>query len=323
MGVDINNEVNLEELSLEEIRKLAEEESRQQSEEIGKTKIEQPRNDDGTFAPKEKTEGAEESNDDGPEEFVFERTVDLGDGSGKQVFRGKGTTEVEALQNLADKLATAQEHATKKIRELAKKVPAPQAEERKFTAEDEFIYSQELLAKPTEAFKKLFKDVTGVDISQFKTVHQRNQAIIEAQQQTENRQKVGDQFVALHPEYDDTNDTNAKRMAEALQLSGDYSLDSFEKAYQFLKSSGLLVLKGEEAHAGAEAEKQVEERIAQKPATEVTPQRTKKASGISTKGRPAAQVLNTLPSEDDLYDSSKYSLEDVKRLANQQLAQKR
>ena len=44
---------------------------------------------------------------------TFRREIDLGDGSGKQVF--EGATEAE----LSDKLATAQMHASKKIREQA------------------------------------------------------------------------------------------------------------------------------------------------------------------------------------------------------------
>jgi len=44
---------------------------------------------------------------------IYRREIDLGDGSGKQVF------EAESVEELLDKLTEAQEHATRKIRELS------------------------------------------------------------------------------------------------------------------------------------------------------------------------------------------------------------
>ena len=47
------------------------------------------------------------------EELVYRREIDLGDGSGVQVFEGSSYDE------LIDKLANAQLHATRKIKELS------------------------------------------------------------------------------------------------------------------------------------------------------------------------------------------------------------
>src|SRR5579862_1314365 len=58
---------------------------------------------------------------DEPKTFFAERTIDLGDGAGVQVFRGKGASREEALEDMGDKLADAQRHATAKIRDLGKK----------------------------------------------------------------------------------------------------------------------------------------------------------------------------------------------------------
>lgn len=101
----------LEGLSIEEIRKLAE------------TSEEQPRGDDGKFIKKEEV----------PEPVKFRREIDLGDGSGKQVF------EADSQDELIDKLTEAQKNATKKIRELAAatKQPEPAKEPAKpLTAEE-------------------------------------------------------------------------------------------------------------------------------------------------------------------------------------------
>src|SRR5258708_4622409 len=49
--------------------------------------------------------------------FNAERTIDLGDGAGVQVFKGKGESREDALEDLSNKLADAQKHATQKIRE--------------------------------------------------------------------------------------------------------------------------------------------------------------------------------------------------------------
>src|SRR5215472_8244458 len=46
----------------------------------------------------------------------FERVIDLGDGSGVQKFTA------DSMEELVDKLARAQEHATRKIREQARQI---------------------------------------------------------------------------------------------------------------------------------------------------------------------------------------------------------
>jgi len=57
-----------------------------------------------------------------PTEFEAERIIDLEDGSGKQVFRATGATPTDAWANLSEKLAEAQRHATRKIREQAQRI---------------------------------------------------------------------------------------------------------------------------------------------------------------------------------------------------------
>lgn len=244
-----------------------------------------------------------------PKTFFSERTIDLGDGAGVQVFKGKGDTREAALEDLSDRLVDAQRNATKKIRDLnaAAKV---QPVEKTFTPEDESLYSAELLKTPTQAFKKLFKEVTGVDVEEFKTVTAREKAF----QASQERKRAGDAFVAAHPEFEDT-PRNGKLINKWLTLHNDFSSESFEKAYQDLNESGLLDVKGEEASAeqkAAEAEKQ---RIAAE-AKELSSQRTRKASGLSTQ-RKTVVPTPAAPTEDDLYSMD---LVQLRKLANQQLA---
>src|SRR5690349_14030031 len=80
-----------------------------------------------------------EEQEDEPAETVFRRTIDLGDGSGVQVF------EAPTLEELVDKLAEAQRNASKKIRELVIK----KKEEEKTTADEEFVTAQNLMSRPT------------------------------------------------------------------------------------------------------------------------------------------------------------------------------
>ena len=67
---------------------------------------------------------------------IYQRRIDLGDGSGVQVFNAG------SMEELVDKLVTAQENATKKIRELNAAVPKPQVQKER-SADEEFVLSQE------------------------------------------------------------------------------------------------------------------------------------------------------------------------------------
>src|ERR1700730_17749344 len=92
------NDAELEELSLEELRKLADGEQPVRKEE--KPKVE-PKDE-------ETDEIDDDEEDDDEDEEKFTRTIDLGDGSGIQVFKAA------TLEKLLDKLSDAQVNATKK-----------------------------------------------------------------------------------------------------------------------------------------------------------------------------------------------------------------
>lgn len=294
--------IDPETISMDDLRKLAEEEAKKASTNT---------QDDADVKPDTQSQDDADTQDDSqsdaqPKTFYSERTIDLGDGAGVQVFKGKGDTREAALEDLTDKLAEAQRNATKKIRELnAKTKPV----EQKVSPEDEALYSAELLKTPTEAFKKLFKQVTGVDVEDFKTVTAREKAFQAGQE----KKSAADAFVVGNPEYADT-PRNGKLINKWCELHNDFSLNGLNKAYQDLSESGLLDAKGEEASVEQKDDKTIT-RIAPK-SEETSSQRTRKNSGLSTH-RSTVSTKPAEPTEEDMYA---LPLEELRKRANQQLA---
>lgn len=248
---------------------------------------------------------------DEPKTFFAERTIDLGDGAGVQVFRGKGANREEALEDMGDKLADAQRHATVKIRELGKQTKKvdPVVTVNK---DDEALLAAQLLSTPSAALEKLFREKYG-DPEDIK------QAVAEAKATKASQQKksIADTFVAAHPEFLD-NARNGQLINRWLTLHNDFSKEGFEKAYTDLNESGLLQVKGVEAGEEQRKAEAEAKRIADAAEAESS-LRTKRSSGISTQRRTATPV-ETAISEEDMYA---LPLEEIKKRANQQLAQSR
>src|SRR6266704_5157746 len=100
---------------------------------------EAPRDAQGRFTSPEPPAPVTEAEPVEDEPVLYRREIDLGDGSGTQVFEG------ETLEELVDKLADAQKHATRKIRDLnrqAKEVAAPPAP-KPLTPDEEYLVSQQ------------------------------------------------------------------------------------------------------------------------------------------------------------------------------------
>ncbi len=287
--------VDLETISMDELRKLAEEEARKQTTTTVPEKKEE--------TPTEEIEETEEQ----PEvkEFFAERSFDLGDGAGSQVYKGKGATREDALEDLTDKLIKAQESATKRIKELK----APKTQEPTITKEQESLLAAELVQKPSETIAKILK-AQGIDIEDVKE----SAKFVKTQKAITAKRTAADVFVAAHPDYADT-DHNGRLLNKWCELHNDFSTEGMNKAYQDLNDSGLLQVKGEEA-----GHVQVEDKSGTRtePKTEVTPitRVTKKASGVSTHSK-TVTVTRTEPTEDEL---NSMSLDELRRRANQQLA---
>lgn len=313
--------IDLETIPFEELRALAEKEAADAAAAAANQqpnadqKKDQPRGEDGKFkskqdaAPKEEEQKQDEQNDDDQEVTVYRREVKNADGS-------VDVYEDETLEGLLDKIAEGKENANQKIRQQelelkelrARTAEKPKAKE--VSADDEYVYSQEMMKTPTVAFKKMFKELTGRDIEDFGTIAQRMDAVAQA----EKNSLTVDTFLATHTDYEDT-PKNSAAMKLALQGTA-MNGDDFHKAYLHLKKSRLLDLKGEEAHADTngktkEAEPTVQAKV------ETTQQRTRKGSGVSTQSRTATPKPTTELSEDEI---AKLSDDQLRDLANKQLA---
>lgn len=299
--------IDAETMSMDELRKAAEAEALAASKTPEQIEAEKKAADEQAVVDKAEQErvAAEEAAKKTPKTFYRERTIDLGDGAGVQVFKGKGATSEDALEDLTDRLAEAQRNATKKIRELNAKVKP----EVRATPEDDALLAAELLKAPSSALDNYFKS-KGFDIEETK----KRNAEVAAEQETKKRQRIGNEFVASHPDFADT-PHNANLINKWLALHNDFSSDSFEKAYQDLNESGLLDVKGEEASAEQKAADAEAQRIAA-AAKEASSLRTRKASGLSTQRRSAVPPP-TEPTEAELY---KMPMDELRRLANKQLA---
>lgn len=292
-------EAELEAMSLEDLRKLAEVQAKEQS----TTPSDPPADDPPVTDPPQ-----DPPTDDPPaKKFTAERSFDLEDGAGSQVFKGEGATREEALEDLSNKLIAAQKNASKRIKEL--KTTAPKTPEPVLTKEQEALLAAELVSgKPTEVITKILK-AHGVDLEEVKETA----AYVKAQKENSKKKSVADAFVAAHPDYLD-NDKNGAKMNKWCELHNDFSLEGMNKAYQDLNESGLLQVKGEEAGQGQDKDKSGT-RIEEK--TQVTPPpATKKASGLSTHRRTTV-VTNNEPSEDELYSMP---LDKLRALSNKVLA---
>lgn len=294
-------------LTLDQIRAAADKEA-------AKTAEEQWRN---TAQPADDPDPDPEDPDD-PNVTVFRATIDLGDGSGVQVF------EADTQEELNEKLVEAQINATRKIRQQeaelkdlrSKTAVKPQPAE--ISEDDEYVFSQEMAKHPTKAIRAIFKRLTGREIEEFTTVGQRLDAVRDAEEQNQ----AMTTFLATHEDFDDRNQIDGKpnpngqlMKMKLAELGLPVTSENLHRAYLDLKKSGLLVLKSEEAHADPAPRAEATERIAQ-PTPEVTQTRTRRSSGVSSHSRRAAPATQE-PSEDEAY---KMPLDQLRQLANKQLA---
>ncbi len=302
------NEPDFDNMSLEELRNLA------NAEASGETA--QARDEQGRFVagkPAEAQAEGEGEGEGGQETVVYRREIDLGDGAGKEVF------EAPTMEELLDKIVEAKAHATRKIREQQAKLREVEQTREQNNADDEFVLSQELMSNPTAAIKKAFKQITGVDISEFKTVAERSQALEAAQaqqQETQRQEEASAGFMQAHPEYI-ANAANGKRLvrevnaligeAKASGRDVDYA-SVLEQAYSSLVTDGMLQLKSGDAQ---------EQPAQATPAATATPTRTpRRASSLASRAPVTNQSRTAEPSEEDLYSMP---LDQLRDLANRQM----
>src|SRR6185437_529244 len=269
----------------------------------------------------DETSLAKSAEEDDAETFVARRELDLGEGAGVEVFEAEGSSKEEALEALADKIADAKLNASKKIRQQEAELKdyrsrtAEAPKPKTITDDEEYVYWQELQKKPAATLKKMWKELTGYEVEDFVTAKQAADSIVTVQQQ----QKAVTTFLATHEDYEDQGQNGEKNKTLMLmkldQMKLPITSENLSKAYSSLKQSGLLLLKGEEAHADATDKAKEPERIAQ-PKVEAAQTRTKKTSGISTHSRSTVAPVNTEHSEDEAY---KMPMDKLRELANKQL----
>jgi hypothetical protein len=259
-------------------------------------------NDDLIRLAKEENEAPVVEQDE-DEVTLYKREIDLGDGSGIQVFTD------ESLEGLVDKLATAQVNATRKIREQATRLKALETPvvQTAPNDDDEFILGQELVTRPTKTIEKLVEQ----------QIARREEAM---KQKDERETAIAQDFIARNPDYL-ANQANGAKLFKYLQT---YKLtptvDTLEQAYTELNQSGLLEAKS--------AEVGDEQRVAENTNTATDNarighseerarvaepvQRKKVASGLSSRGSVAGSTVRTTgPSEDELYDMPLDKLRDL------------
>jgi len=300
-----------EEIAAREAAEAAEaEKAAALAKEAAERAAQQERDEQGRFKKKDDT--VVEDNGE-PDEWVFRREVPRSNGS-VQVYEGRGATEVEALQDLNDKLVKAQENATREVENIQKKHPKePEPSPTPEISEDqEYVFKQQFEKKPSEAFKAMFKELTGMDVTEFKTWQAAQKAAEEARTVQAQSLQTQRDWVATHPEYI-ISEENGNQMRDWVQSHNynEFTQENLEKAFEDLSERGLLKLKTDEASAPTTTEvptKVNEPARIEQPATvsvtEVTPVRSpKKASSVSTTRSPAP-VVKTEPTEDELYDMS-------------------
>ncbi len=218
--------------------------------------------------------------EDEPEEVVYRREIDLGDGAGVQVFEGGSYDE------LIDKLANAQLHATRKIRELSAVKKAEAAKE-ELTPEQEFLLAQELTSKPSKVLKSVFESMVGMPIEEFK----KKQAKLEQLESNQSSEQAAVEFVNATPDYF-ANPRNGERMTRYLQTyKMERTTENFKKAFADLSGSGLLEAKPA-SNGAANKQDDPDTRIAEAEPRTVVTQR-KAGSGLSSRGRSASSGQKT------------------------------
>jgi hypothetical protein len=288
-------EPTLEELRVNALKALTTPEEVQQEEPAAEEKPEPPRDEKGRFT---KADAPAEEDED--VEVVYERVIDLGDGSGTQVFRGKTYDE------LIDNLAKAQENATRKIRELsaAQKAATKVVDEAEGLTEDErFLLSQKILTDPASVIDMF------VDKAFKKRVEPRLKPVEDVARETRET-KVATDWVASTPDYYAC-ESNGKKIQKYLETQGkDITRENLQAAFEDLNADGLLVAKPAEKQDAESDTDKTGTRIGTTVATSVI--KRKVVGALPAKRQAQADVKASEHTEED---PSKLSTERLRELA--------
>jgi hypothetical protein len=245
-----------------------------------------------------------------PTKHIARQEIDNGDGSGTDVYEAEGATELEAYKNLSAKIAEGKANANKKIRELSSKVKTQTANDAQAQIDDDYVLQQRMRTEPAKAIKDMVaEELTKISKAESERKAQADAAI-------ERSKATQQEFVDEHPDYI-ANQRNAGVMTDWVKARGhqEFTTDSLNKAYESLKASGLLELKGADADGVAEVKTEDTQRTVA-PTVETTQQRSQRRGSTIATGRTTAPKASVAPTEDEAYS---LPMDKLKELANRQL----
>lgn len=247
----------------------------------------------------------------------FRREIDLGDGSGKQVFEG------DTWEELADKLADAQLHATKKIAEQDTELKAtrraavtPDPEEvvtglkpRELTTDQQFEIGQRLAnpATAVAATRELIEAELGAPIADVRKRLSETDA--SAREQRSYREAF--LFANETPDWYPTTENKKKLLAYMDEKKMARTQKNFGIAFEDMSSAGLLemreALNSEGEHEETDATRETARRAAaadSAPANDrvrVTP-RSATSTSIASRGSgaPRGGTAAKMPTADEI-----------------------
>ncbi len=173
---------------------------------------------------------------------VYRKEIDLGDGSGVQVF------EASSYEELVEKLAEAQRNATAKIRELNQRLKQRQIEPekrperekptpRKLSEAEAQEIADQILRDPYQAFNRLFESVTGASATEFTKTIERVNEIVDSLAARE----AAEQFVIDHEDDYLPSVKNFKAIQSLLNEEGlPITRNNLEYAFNKLSEAGQL-----------------------------------------------------------------------------------
>lgn len=266
--------------------------------------IDKSRDEKGRFKSNTDEETVDNSEEDGkepPESEDAERTIYrkeiVGDDGQIEVF------EADSLEELVEKIAEGKRHANKHLKTVLAEKHALEAKTRQVSADEEYVIAERLKTEPKKTVEELV----------IETIEKRD-AKFRAGQEAQSR------FVATHPDFI-PNPKNGNEMQLEVQRLGytEFTYEGLEKAYQSLKTRGILALKAEGSEEATDTKGTDTQRIVE-PAQEVTqPRSQKKGSTLPSGGSRKAAPVATQPSEDEAYA---LPLDKLRELANKQLAER-
>lgn len=217
-----------------------------------------------------------------------ERKIDLGDGSGVQVFSGE--TEAEVL----DKLTEAQKNATIKIRELSqakkrelkpdKREPLSEFKPRILSDMDIISLQNEIATNPASAFDKLFEAKVGATPDQFaKQAQLMSQVILQRQEEQD-----AVEFIAEHPDDYLPCPENVRAIERFLQAEGiNLTRNNLEYAFLHLKEEGKLKMPD-----GTPVVEAVPKQVSVKPPVTLSDRGTMRTTAPTSIGAEAAEIAS-------------------------------